>query len=353
MNPIPNIKVLVAVVLAAGLLAGGAAVALLDGDDTKTKTMTVPAAPPAGAGDGPDKDTARDDALSLNEQAQDGLEDAVDATTKPGDEYREIADPLRERLDPSQTAAGVLDGPLAAQEFPGCRTRLTGNFSSRNGAPVGVIVWHQTVSFENGWSSQNALTARASDVQSGVSWHLLIGRSSGRCTYTVPLNMKAWTQGNGNPVAIGIEVEAYGSEASYVTGAGERRLLAATRELGRRFNIPMRHGKVTFDSRCRPTVVVRGIVEHSDLGPCGGGHVDTSSTAFQRGARPEVAGWRIEPLIAKAAIKPCGPKCRRRKEHAKVHAELKRRHCAPPSRSRSEGCRALHARNRQLHRAGL
>lgn len=243
--------------------------------------------------DGPDADTKQDDRIVLSDQAEAELERGATATDQPGDTHRELADPLRESIDPSTLPPGKLEGPLAAQEFPGCRTRFVGNFSSRNGTPVRIIVWHQTVSRERGWASQDGLTALADRRSSGVSWALLIGRSEGRCTYTVPLTMKAWTQANANPFSVGIEVEAYGDEATYVAGPGERKLLDATREIGRRFDIPMRRGSV---QDCQP--VRSGIVEHADLGRCGGGHVDVASTAAQRG-QVESAGWDIGRLIAK------------------------------------------------------
>jgi len=254
-----------------------------------------PPAPVTVAVDGPDLDTKQDDRIVLSDQAQAELEQGATATDLPGDTHRELADPLREPADPSRTPAGVLEGPLAAQEFPGCRTRFVQNYSSRNGTRPQVIVWHQTVSRERGWASQDGLTALADRRSSGVSWALLIGRSEGRCTYTVPLTMKAWTQGNANPFSVGIEVEAYGDEATYVTGPGEQKLLAATREIGRRFDIPMRRAVV---KDCR--VVRSGIAEHADLGRCGGGHVDVASTGAQRG-QTETAGWDINRLVAKLA----------------------------------------------------
>lgn len=261
------INVLIALVLA---LFGGAgiSVVLLDDDgDGRTdgvivKTKTVQAAPPAVAVDGPDADTKRDDALPLNEAAQDSLEDAAALPDDKG----ELGGTLRE---PDDGKAGVLEGPLAAQEFPGCRTRFVRNFSSRNGAKVRVIVWHYTVSRERGQASQDGLTAYANSPSSGVSWHFLIGRSKGLCTFTVPLNYKAWTQGNANPFSVGIEVEAQGDEGTYVTGAGERKLLSVTRGLGKRYGIPMRRGLVR---NCQP--VRSGIVTHAELGACGGGHKD-------------------------------------------------------------------------------
>lgn len=221
------------------------------------------------------------------------LRRATTPTEQPGEPERELDNPLREPDDPSRTPAGVLEGPLAAQEFPGCRTRFVGNYSSRNGATPRVIVWHQTVSRERGQASQDALTAYANRRSSGVSWHFLIGRTNGLCTFSVPLNMKAWTQGNANPFSFGIEVEAYGDEPSYVSGAGRAKLLAVTRELGRRFNIPMRRGLVR---NCQ--VVRSGIVEHSDLGACGGGHADV--TPWSTGALvDELARTAAAPTAAR------------------------------------------------------
>lgn len=238
-----------------------------------------PEVAPAVTVDGPDRDTVRNDVLPLSEVAVAELERAESATDRPGDTHRELAGPLREPDD--RGPVGVLEGPLAAQEFPGCRTAFVHNYSSRGGQRVRIIVWHQTVSRERGWASQNALTAMANRPSSGVSWHFLIGATGGLCTFSVPLHMKAWTQGNANPFSIGIEVERYGDEGSYVTGAGERKLLAVTRELGRRFDIPMRKGRVVD---CRP--VTSGVVEHSDLGRCGGGHAD-------------VTPWATGPLLEK------------------------------------------------------
>lgn len=230
--------------------------------------------------DGPDPGIRPDVAVTVTPAA---AQHVATARTKG-----ELGGPLREPTDPSRTPPGHLEGPLAAQEFPGCRTRNVQNFSSRNGVRPQIIVWHQTVSRERGWASQDALTAMANQRSSGVSWAFLIGRAGGRCTYSVPLNMKAWTQANANPFSVGIEVEAYGDEPTYVTGAGERKLLAVTREIGRREGIPMRRGEVR---NCR--VIRSGIVEHSDLGSCGGGHDD-------------VTPWPTAALVAKLKPRPVG-----------------------------------------------
>lgn len=329
--------------------AGGAVVITSDGDDVVVKPQIVPAAPPATAVDGPDHDSKRDDALPLDTAAVRELQDAAAATTAPGDTHRELAEPLRE---PGDGPVVLNEGPLAAQEFPGCRTRFVANSSSRNGARPQVIVWHQTVSRDRpGRSDQDGLTAMANSRSSGVSWHLLIGGQDGLCTFSVPLNLKAWTQANANPFSIGIEVQAFGDEPAYVSGPGKARLFAATRELGRRFGIPMRRAIVR---NCR--VIQSGIAEHHDLGICGGGHVDVSSSTWQRNPNgPELAGWDIGPLIAELAQPACSTRCRRardlRTRNAATHAELRRRSCAPAAHTRSDRCRFLHRRHRAIHHA--
>lgn len=252
---------LVAVFLA--LLVAGLALTIVVADDDgdgRPGSVTIRV-------DGRDRDTVRDERIVLSPNAVKALEaaQAMPAEAVPEGELDAIT--LREADDTDPE--GVLEGPLAAQDFPGCRTAFVRNYSSRHGASVRIIVWHYTVSAERGEASQNALTAYANNPRNGVSWHFLIGRSGGRCSYNVPLTQKAWTQGNANPFSVGIEVEATGQEGAYVTGAGERKLLAVTREVGRRFDIPMRRGRVVD---CRP--VTSGIVTHADLGACGGGHHD-------------------------------------------------------------------------------
>jgi hypothetical protein len=283
------------IVIAAPFVAAGIVVVSTDRDD-ETRVVTVapaPIAPPAAtAVDGPDADTKRDDALPLSPAAQEELQKAATATERPGDTHRELADPLR---GTDAQPAGVLEGPLAAQEFDGCRTRFVRNFSSRAGESPRVIVWHQTVSADRpGGADQDGLTALANNPQSGVSWHLLVGGKDGRCTYTVPFNYKAWTQANANRFSIGIEVQAVGNEPTYVSGPGKAKLLAVTRAIGKRYGIPMRRGLV---SNCRP--VRSGIVEHSELGACGGGHIDVTATGADADRR--AAGWDTQPLVAELA----------------------------------------------------
>lgn len=287
-----TVRIVIGVLVVAALVV---IAMLLTGGDEKKATPPAVVVPAATAVDGPDADTKRDDALPLSPAAQAELKRAVRASPAAGAVLNELADPLRDKVDPSVTAPGVLEGPLAAQETAGCRTRFVRNFSSRNGQRPLVIVWHQTVSYDRpGGADQDGLTAMANSPASGVSWHYLIGGTDGRCTYTVPATMKAWTQGNANRFSLGIEVQAFGSEPRYVESAGSRKLISVTRYLGHRFGIPMRRGLVR---NCQ--VVRSGIVEHSDLGVCGGGHQDVTATGA--GAKVRAPGWNITPLIAEAA----------------------------------------------------
>lgn len=225
--------------------------------------------------DGPDADGKADDTLTVDPQVAEQVEREVNGDGATPVDGGELDESLRQPNDSPATT--IVPGPLASDEVPGCRTRFVGNSSSRGGARPSLIFLHQTVSRERGWSSQNALTAMAARRSSGVSWHLLVGRSGGRCTYTVPLALKAWTQANANPWAVGIEVEAFGDEGAYVTGAGRARLVSVVRHVARRYGIPLRRGAVSRSS-CRP--IRSGVVEHSDAGACGGGHVDVTLSPF-------------------------------------------------------------------------
>jgi hypothetical protein len=267
------------------------AVVLIGGDDQPSPpTLTTPSAaevPPIAKVDGPDADGKLDDTIRPNPQVAERIEDELDGTA--GEAVSELSEPLRQPNDTPATT--TIPGPLAADEVPGCRTRFVGNSSSRNGARPQIIYLHQTVSRERGWASQDSLTGLASRRSSGVSWHLLVGRSDGRCTYTVPLALKAWTQANANPWGVGIEVEAYGDEGAYVVGAGKDRLVSVVRHVARRYDIPLRRGAV--DGDCRPTR--SGLLEHSDAGRCGGGHIDVT-------LQPSDAASFIAQLAAGGAV---------------------------------------------------
>jgi hypothetical protein len=324
-----NRKTLAAI--AAFLVALGTLLGALVDDDQTTVVRTVSAAPAATAVDGPDADVLPDDALALGQPAQEILEEVQADDVAP-----ELQDPLRESGD---TPSGVLeDLPLATQEFPGCRTAFVRNYSSRGGVRPQVIVLHQTVSRERGQSSQNALTAYANSPSSGVSWHFLVGRTNGLCTYTVPLGLKAWTQGNANPFSIGIEVEAYGDEGTYVTGEGRAKLIAILRRLSKIYRIPLRPAVVRD---CR--VVQSGVGQHKDLDQsttCAGGHHDVNLDG-------------VAALIRDAAKDPCGKRCRQAKrlraQHTRTHQLFRKNTCRGKTAPRHGYCNKLRARNKAIH----
>lgn len=308
-------SLILAVMGAVSIIAGNPAGVTTDTTQVTT-TTTVPAAPPAIAVD-TDGDGKRDEALPLDADAQEQVEDL--AQSNRGDA---AAGDLRGK---DNTEAGVTQGPLAAPEFPGCRDAFVRNFSQRTAA-VRYITWHETVSRENGLSSQNALTARANTPSTQVSWHFLVGRSNGLCTYTVPINLKAWHVGNGNSVSVGIEVEADGSEPSYVEGAGKAKLFAITKRVAAIYHIPIQHGVIRFDGNCNPIIVKPGILEHRDYGLCGGGHLDVCSSALCRSGGPESAenpAWQIDPLIRELAAqaKPLSADDRHRCNALHYHRE--------------------------------
>lgn len=329
------------------VLAAGITIAVIDDDGPGPhRGGSIHIGPSTVAVDGADADTKRDDTVKLDQDGRELVGRLVES-----DRGDLAAGELRGN-DPTQ--AGVIEGPLAAQEWPGCRTAFARNFSSRNGSSPRIIVWHQTVSHENGLSSQNALTARASDTRAQVSWHFLIGRSNGLCTYTVPTQYKAWHGGNANPFSIGIEVEAYGDEPSYVTGAGKAKLLAVTARIARIYGIPLRRGAV---SNCQP--VRSGIVEHHDLGVCGGGHVDVCSINVCNHGGNETLPWSIDPLIRELAAQgTCDVRCKRvayiRGKHQRTHRRFVKNHCSrrgPNGGVRHGYCDLLRLRNARMHRA--
>ena len=253
---------LVAVLALLVAFAGGTVV-IDDGPPRSiTITETVPAAPPATAVDGPDADSKRDDALPLNDAAQDVLENA---TRTP--ERFDMAGDLR-GVDPEP--AGVLDGPLAAQEWPGCKTAFVNSFSSRGGKRPELIWLHYTAGLNRpGWADLDGLTAYSNNVANQVSWNFGIDRE-GHCSYNVPVNHKSWAAANANRTAINIEVVGTGKEPDYAGTAGMRKVGQVVRRITRIYpNIKIRLGAV---SACSPTR--SGIVTHWMGGHCSGGHID-------------------------------------------------------------------------------
>jgi hypothetical protein len=212
--------------------------------------------------DGIDEDDKADDPIVLSPPAEELLE-RVEADP----EARDFGPELRD--DPGPPVAGTLTGPLAAEEWPGCRTAFVKAFSQRT-APIRAIGLHYTVSGNlAGWADINGLTAFSNNLQNQASWHFLIDQE-GNCAYSVPIRYKAWTIGNLNSQTINFEIVARGSEPQYLEPAAARRLKAVVTRISEIWNIPIRVGAV--DGACNVTKT--GIITHWQGGSCAGAHND-------------------------------------------------------------------------------
>lgn len=131
------------------------------------------------------------------------------------------------------------------------------NFSSRNGAPIRLIVVHDT---EGGYAGA---VAWFSQPRSQVSAHLVMREDGGEVTQMVPLAAKAWHACAFNPVSIGIE--GAGIEAHGFGDAWWRGMANIVAWLLHAYGLPPRWAQGS---------VVEGFCSHHDLGAAGGGHND-------------------------------------------------------------------------------
>jgi len=134
--------------------------------------------------------------------------------------------------------------------------RSTPNKSSRHGATVALLVWHETAGPYDGaiaWLRNPIADASA---------HLVIREDGGECTQLVPLAMKAWHAVAFNSRSVGVE-HANMTAKGYAT---ERQLEVSARVFGWlcvHLGIPPRFARGGAG---------RGVCRHSDLGVAGGGH---------------------------------------------------------------------------------
>jgi hypothetical protein len=218
-------------------------------------------APSTVAIDGPDKDSKRDDKLVLGKPAKAVYRDVV----KDPEGY-DVAGDMRGN-DP--TPAGVVRGPLASQEWPGCKTAFVKAFSQRTSA-IKAIALHYTAGPNIfGWGDLDGLTAYSNNIANQVSWHFSIDRE-GHCAYNVPITQKAWTISSLNSQTVNFEIAGTGKEADYAGTAGIRRVARVVARVARIEHIPIRLGAT--DGHCN--VTRRGIITHWMGGPCSGGHID-------------------------------------------------------------------------------
>jgi hypothetical protein len=237
--------------------------------------------------DGPDNDRKPDDIVKAGGAAAEVL-DQVQETPAQYD----FGGNLRGK-DP--TKEGTVSGPLAAPEWPGCKTRFTPvNFSSRT-APIKGFALHYTASAgRDGWADMNGLAAYIASRAAGVSWHFLVD-AEGHCYYMVPVNKKAWTIGNLNSQTINAEIIGTGQEATYAGSAGFQKITKIVRRAASIYGFPVRLGAVSHCIVTRP-----GIITHWMGGACAGGHVDVKpyniATIVQRmaagGEKPLTAAQR-------------------------------------------------------------
>ena len=224
--------------------------------------------------------------------------------------------------------------PLASVNTPGCRTLPVRNYSTRTGSPSLLIVLHQTISPDAGWNGVLGNVKWFDTSAAQASSNYIVARSGGQCAYTVPEAYKAWAQAGFNSVTpCSIEVTETGKEGSYLPpGPGRNRVLSLITGCAQRWHIPIQHGAVSGCTVTRP-----GIVEHFNLGQCGGGHFDDSPYHAE-----------VDSLIAQAQ-KMVGPSplARARRSHRIVHAAIAR-YCKGSAR-RSSRCRVYFKRNGQLH----
>lgn len=246
------------------LLTGGLTVVIVndDGGGGPARTTTIHvgarASPAAVSVDGPDADTKRDDPLTLSPSAKAVYRAAP--TIAP--------DVVGDMRGSDHTAAGVVRGPLASQEWPGCKTAFVRSFSQRTSS-IRAIALHYTAGPNiAGWGDNDGLTAFSNNTANQVSWHFSIDRE-GHCAYNVPIQQKAWTIAGLNSQTVNLEIVGTGHEPDYA-GAGIKRVAAVVARIGRLEHIPLSLGAT--DGHCN--VTRRGIITHWMGGPCSGGHID-------------------------------------------------------------------------------
>lgn len=231
--------------------------------------------------------------------------------------------------------------PLASQELPGCRTLPVRNYSSRGGKPVLLGVTHWTAGPDtfpswNGilgnvrWFDQGASQASSSEIMD----------SGGQCALTVPEALKPWTQSNYNGYSVSVEITNDGRKKPLLRAAGLKALARLYVGWHDRWKIPLQRGRVYqgLGNAC-PTVYRPGIVEHVDLGICGGGHPDVGHDH-----QVDQAISMARSIVA-ARSKPT-PREQAQRSHKILHAKIRQRcHKSP----RPAGCRLLYARLGALH----
>lgn len=277
-----------------------------DGGGGSTLTVTLPPVRPTTLSipREPQKVEVPAAALESAKQSELAHHDGARDETPPGltPAQAEANRRAQERL--AETDQLPIVTPLAASEQRGCITRLVRNRSSRRGVRPRILVAHYTVSRNTaGWGDVNAIVSLFDRSSFQASSNYVIDHE-GNCAYIVPEPDKAWTQAAANPYAISIEMIAMGSpsiDGSWGGAAGLAKAGLVFRDAARRWGIPVQHGAV--NSACVPTRA--GIVEHRDLGGCGGGHNDISPYPLSQLISAVGNAGDVTPAASAHAIELC------------------------------------------------
>lgn len=190
---------------------------------------------------------------------------------------------VNEQAANEQTVGPDTPRPLAARE-PVNETRiLPRNWSSRRGARPALLVVHSTESSNvTGKQDLYAIAAWFSNPAASASSNYVID-AEGNVLRLVDETAKSWTQSYFNPWAVSIEFIGRAAQGSWPEAqlrAGARVFAASSAKWG----IPVRHGDT---SGC--SILRSGILQHSNLGSCGGGHRD-AGRAFPIGRFVKMVG---------------------------------------------------------------
>lgn len=146
--------------------------------------------------------------------------------------------------------------------------RPSPNYSSRHGARIDLLVWHETAGPYLG-----SISWLCNPI-SQASSHLVLREDGEHCTQLVRLSQKAWTQASFNPRCVSVE-HANVTAKGYAT---EHQLRVSARIFGwlcLELEVPPRWARGG---------VGRGVCMHRELGAAGGGHTQCGPTdeAWQR-----------------------------------------------------------------------
>src|SRR5215471_19004380 len=177
----------------------------------------------------------------------------------------------------------------------------TGNYSSRGGAAVRLIVLHTAEGAQN----IADLGAWFANPASGVSSHVGIDDTENTVGEYVRRDGKAWTAANANPVAVQAELCAF-ADWDTATWNTHPNMLANTAawiaEEAAYFDIPI--VKLSADQAQGSGT---GVCQHNDLGSWGGGHWDCGPD-FPIDQVLEMAGGATPaPAPAPPTPQPAGP----------------------------------------------